>query len=96
MFCYTVRFIQRVAQCFKPVTIKGVQTLLKAGSKAIKESATVKYVIKSTLKPTVGGVLGATFDQVASKLTDRRNKQYDANKLNSLIVGSEFVKAGLG
>ena len=45
-----VRFISRVAQFFKPVAMKGVQTLLKAGSKAIKEGATVKDVIKSTLK----------------------------------------------
>ena len=31
-----VRFIPRVAKFFKPVALKGVQTLLKAGSKAIK------------------------------------------------------------
>ena len=37
-------------------------TILKAGSKAIKEGATVKDVIMSTLKPTVGAVLGATVD----------------------------------
>ena len=50
--------------------MKGVQTLLKASSKAIKEGTTVKDVIKSTLKPTVGAVLGATVDQVASKLIE--------------------------
>ena len=44
-----VHFIPRVAQFLKPVAMKGVQTLLKAGSEAIKEGATVKEVIKSTL-----------------------------------------------
>ena len=42
--------------------MKGVQALLKAGSEAIKEGATVKDVIKSALQPTVGAVLGATVD----------------------------------
>ena len=55
--------------------MKGIQTLLKAGSEAIKEGATVKDVIKSTLKPTVNVVLGATVDQVASKLIEMRNNQ---------------------
>ena len=61
-----VQFIPRVAQFLKQVAMKGVQTLFKANSEAIKEGATVKDVIKSTLKPTVGAVLGATVDQVAS------------------------------
>ena len=46
----------------KPLAIKGAKTLLKLGSEAIKEGATIKDVIKSTLKPTVGAVLGATVD----------------------------------
>ena len=33
---------------FKPMAIKTAQTLLRAGSEAIKEGATVKHVIKST------------------------------------------------
>ena len=37
-----VRFMPRVKKFFKPVSMKGVQTLLKAGSKANKERATVK------------------------------------------------------
>ena len=40
-----VRFIPRVAQFFKPVAMKGVQTLIQAGIEAIKENATVKDVI---------------------------------------------------
>ena len=42
--------------------MKGVKTLLIAGSEAIKEGVTIKDVIKSTLKPTVGAVFGATVD----------------------------------
>ena len=57
-----VRYLPRVTQFLKPVTMKGIQTLLKSGSEAIKEGATVKDVIKSTLKPTIGAVLGATVD----------------------------------
>ena len=68
-----MRYIPRVAQFLKPVAMKGVQTLLKAGSTAIKEGVTVKDVIKSTLKPTVDADLGATVDQVASKLIKMRN-----------------------
>ena len=55
-----VRFILRGSQFLKPVAMNGVQTLLIAGSEAIKEGATVKDVIKSMFKPTVGAVLGAT------------------------------------
>ena len=47
------------------MAIKAAQTLLRAGSEAIKENATVKDVITSTVQPTVGVVLGATVDQVA-------------------------------
>ena len=91
-----VRFIPRVAQFFKPVAMKGVQTLLKAGSEAIKEGATVKDVIKFTLKPTVGEVLGATVDQVASKLIEMRNNQNDAPLPNPPIMLPELNQAGAG
>ena len=60
------------------MAMKGVQTLLKAGSEAIKEAATVKDVVKSTLKPTVGAVLGATVVKVAPKLIEMRDTQNDA------------------
>ena len=53
--------------------MKGVQTLLKASSEAIKVGATVKDVIKSKLKPTVCADLGATVDQVATKLIEMRD-----------------------
>ena len=57
---------------FRPVAIKGAQTLLKTGSEAIKEGATASDILKSTLKPTKGVVLGATAEQLASRLTDNR------------------------
>ena len=91
-----LQFIPRVAQFLKPVAMKGVQTLLKACSEAIKEGATVKDVIKSTLKLTVGAVLGATVDQVASKLIEMRDNQNDAPPPNPSIVVPEFVQAGSG
>ena len=91
-----VRNIPRVTQFLKPVAMKGIQTLLTAGSEAIKESATVKDVIKSTLKPTVGSVLGATVDQVASKLIEMRNNQNDAPPLNRPIMLPELNQAGSG
>ena len=91
-----MQFISKVAQFFKLVAMKGVQTLLQAGSKAIKGGATVKDVIKSKLKTTVGVVLCATVDQVASKLIEMRDKQNDAPQPNPPIVVPEFVQAGSG
>ena len=91
-----VRYLPRVTQFFKPVAMKGIQTLLKAGSEAIKESASVKDVIKSTLKPTVGAVLGATVDQVASKLIEMRNNQKDAPPPNPPIMLPELNQAVSG
>ena len=76
--------------------MKGIQTLLKAGSEAIKEGAAVKDVIKSTLKPTVGAFLGATVDQVVSKLIEMRNNQNDAPPPNPPIMLPELNQAGLG
>ena len=76
--------------------MKGIQTLVKAGSEAIKEGATVKDVIKSTHKPTVGAVLGATVDQVASKLIEMRNNQNLAPPSNPPIMLPELNQAGLG
>ena len=91
-----VHFIPRVAQFLKPVAMKGIQTLLKAGSEATKEGATVKDVIKSTLKPTVGAVLRATVDQVAFKLIEMRNNQNDAPPPNPPIMLPELHQAGSG
>ena len=81
---------------FKPVAIKGVQTLLRTVSEAIKEGATVKDVIKSTVQPTFGAVLGVTVDQDASKLIDMRDKHAAAPPLNPPMVLPETVQAGSG
>ena len=91
-----VRLIPRVAQFFKPVAIKGVRTFLKAGRKAIKQGVTVKVVIKSTLKLTVNADLGATVDQIASKLIEMRNNQNDAPPLNPPIMLPELNQAWSG
>ena len=89
-----VRFILKIAQFLKPVAIKEAQTLLKAGSEAIKEGSKVKDVIKFTLKSTVCSVLGVTVDQVAYKLIEMRNNQNDAPPLNPPIVVPEYIQAG--
>ena len=89
-----LKFIPKVARFLKPVVMKGAQTVLKAGSEAIKEGATVNDVIKSTLKPTVGAVLGATVDQVAAKLLEMRNNQKDAPPSNPPIVLPELDQMG--
>ena len=91
-----VRFMPKVARFLKSVAIKGAQTLLKAGSEAIKEGATVQDVVKSVLKPTVGAVLGATVDQVASKLIQMRDNHDSAPPPNPPIVVLEIVQAGYG
>ena len=89
-----MRYIPRVTQFFKHIAMKGIQTLLKAGSEAIKEGATVKDVITSTLKLTVGDVLGASVDKVASKLIEMRNNQNDAPTPNPPVMLPELNQAG--
>ena len=74
----------------------GVQTLLKAGIEAIKESATVKDVIKSTLIPMLDAVVCASGDQVAFKLSEMRDNQNDAPPPNPPIVVLELFQAGSG
>ena len=91
-----VRYLIRVTQFLKLVAMKGIKTLLKAGSEAIKEGATVNDVIQSTLEPTVGEVLGATVDQVASKLIEIRNNLNDAPPPNPPIMLPELNQAGSG
>ena len=86
-----LQFFPMVARLLKPVAIKGAQTLLKSSSEAIKEGATFIDVIKSTLTPTVGAVLGATVDQVASKLIQMRDNHDAAPPPNPLIVVPEIV-----
>ena len=91
-----LQFFPKVARFLKPVVIKSAQTLLKSGSKAIKEDATFKDVINSTLTPTVGAFLGATVDQVASKLIQMRDNNNAVPPPNPPIVVPEIVQAGSG
>ena len=86
VLCGIMQFFPKVARFLKPVVIKGAQTLLKSGSKAIKEGATFKDIIKSTLTPTLGAVLGATVDQVASKLIKMSDNDNTAPPPNPPIM----------
>jgi hypothetical protein len=60
--------IRGIWRFFRPVAMSGAKTLLKAGSEAIKDGATIKDVLSQTLKPTVGTMLSATAEQVANRL----------------------------
>ena len=80
------RYIPWVTQFLKAVSMKGIQILLQAGSKASKEGATVIDEIRSTLKPAVGAFLSATVEQVASKQIEMRNNQIDATLPNPPIM----------
>jgi hypothetical protein len=57
---------------FRPVAVKGIQTLLKAGGEALTQGTTVKQALKSGIKPALGAVLGAAAEQVASRFVDDR------------------------
>ena len=50
----------------------------------------VKDVIKFTLEPTVGAVLGATVDQIASKQIEMQNNQNDTLPPNPPIMLPEL------
>ena len=67
---------------------------MKSGSKAIIKGATVKKVIKSELKPTVGAVLNSTVDWVVSNLIQIRDNHAAEHPPNSTIVVFEIVEAG--
>ena len=53
---------------FRPVATSGLKTLLKSGSEAIKDGATVKDILSNTLKPTISSVLASTQEHVSNKL----------------------------
>ena len=91
-----VHNIPKIANFLKPVVMNNAQTLLKAGSEAIKEGATVKDVVRYVLQPTAGAVLRATVDQVASKLLEMRDNHASAPPPNPPIVVPEIVQAGSG
>ena len=55
---------------FRPVAAAGAKSLLQASSQAMNEGASVKEILKASLKPTMGAVLGATTDQVLSRLNE--------------------------
>ena len=48
---------------FWPVAKQGFAGFLRAGGESMKEGATWKEALKSSIKPTIGAVLNATADQ---------------------------------
>ena len=50
-----------------PVANDGFAAFLRAGGESIKDGNTWKQALKSAIKPTIGAVLTATADQIASK-----------------------------
>ena len=83
-------------QFFKPVAIKSAKNLLRTGSETIKKNAMVNEVIKSTVQPTSGAVLGVMVYKRVSKLIAMRDKHEAALSLNPPIVLPGIVRAGLG
>ena len=52
---------------FWPVVKQGFATFLRAGGESMKEGATWKEALKSSIKPTIGAVLNATADQITEE-----------------------------
>ena len=49
-----------------PVAKDGFAAFLRAGGESMKDGSTWKQALKSSIKPTIGAVLTATADQIAS------------------------------
>ena len=93
--------LRGIWRLFRPVAIKGAQTLLKAGSEAIKDGATVKEVLSSTLKPTIGAVLGVTAEQVANRFSSEKPTAaplpgFPTEQQGGVLVGTEGPQKGSG
>ena len=54
---------------FWPVAKQGFAAFFRAGGESMKEGATWKEALKSSIKPTIGTVLSATADQIAEQKT---------------------------
>ena len=52
---------------FSPVDTQGFAAFLRAGGERMKEGATWKEALKSSIKPTIGAVLNATADQITEE-----------------------------
>ena len=52
---------------FWPVAKQGFAAFLRAGGESMKERATWKEALKSSIKPTIGIILSATADQNAEQ-----------------------------
>ena len=70
---------------FWPVAKQGFAEFLRAGGESMKEGATWKEALNSSIKPTIGTVLSATADQIAEQ------KPAAAPNLGPPIAHSESV-----
>jgi hypothetical protein len=59
--------LRGIFRFFRPVVVKGAQTLFKEGGEALNQKTTVKEALKSSIKPALGALLSAIADQVAAK-----------------------------
>ena len=76
--------------------MQSAKTRLKFDSMAIKESATIKVVIKSSIKQTVGAVLGDTVDLVVSNFIKMRDNHDAARPPNPLFLVPDIVQVKSG
>jgi hypothetical protein len=59
---------------FRPVLIKGGQTLAKTLGETLKPEANIKDVLKSAVKPTLAAMAGSTLDQAVTRLAEASAK----------------------
>ena len=65
--------LRKFWRMFRPVIVRGAQTALKAGGEALTNTSSLKDVLRSTIKPTVGSLLGATAEQLVKHMSDERS-----------------------
>ena len=78
----------------RPVATKGLEALLRSGGDSMKEGSTWKQALKSSLKPTLGAVLTATADQVASNVNVQQEPPAAAPPPGPPIAHPEAVLVG--
>jgi hypothetical protein len=70
--------LRGILRSFRAIAVSGPSTLLKAGGETLKDSRTVKEVLKQTLKPTIGAFLGATGGSGGSALCEKTYSRSNA------------------
>lgn len=88
--------VRGIWRFFRPVAMSGAQSLLRAGSEAIKDGATVKDVLQNTLKPALGSMLTSTAEQVASRLATAAPPVEPAKRPENSLLGTQSDQKGSG